>query len=348
MIESHFENIDQVISQLLLKSSKTIDIASAWFTHHGLMKIIENQAVANSVKVRIIVSDDAVNTKFYPVYSQLLKSGIEIFIHSGRNQKELMHNKFAVIDSETVITGSFNWTRSAETNLENIVVSSNDSLFASKYTNEFNRIISLSGLLPPDECIVHKINSHVSLDEKTIWEFLKYFHEQKYNPTPLRIWLAMCGTKSWSIASRTSKMPFFRTMKNYANSSAVLKDLKAFFDKYSAEIASEFKYVEKGWNNINFPGVPFNFLDENSMEKIRAIKSNTIKYNRIYSDQELSLLGHYLLKTNDFSILAAILNRRESSVYFKSRRLLYDDKQLGEKWRDIQKMILDKEGLAEE
>jgi hypothetical protein len=94
--------------------------------------------------------------------------------------------------------------------------------------------------------------------------------------------------------------------------------------------------------------VPFNFLDENSMEKIRAIKSNTIKYNRIYSDQELSLLGHYLLKTNDFSILAAILNRRESSVYFKSRRLLYDDKQLGEKWRDIQKMILDKEGLAEE
>jgi phosphatidylserine/phosphatidylglycerophosphate/cardiolipin synthase-like enzyme len=33
-----------------------------------------------------------------------------------------MHNKFCVIDYETVITGSYNWTRQAAINEENIVV----------------------------------------------------------------------------------------------------------------------------------------------------------------------------------------------------------------------------------
>jgi len=51
-----------------------------------------------------------------------------------------MHNKFAVIDGEFVITGSFNWTYQAGShNQENICVIDNQ-YYIDKYTNEFNRL----------------------------------------------------------------------------------------------------------------------------------------------------------------------------------------------------------------
>jgi len=33
-----------------------------------------------------------------------------------------MHNKFCVIDSKTVVTGSYNWTKKAQSNYENITI----------------------------------------------------------------------------------------------------------------------------------------------------------------------------------------------------------------------------------
>lgn len=339
MIESHFENIDKVISQILLRSVNSIDIASAWFTHTGLMKIIENQAAINSVKIRIIISDDPFNSRFYPEYYKLIKAGIEFFVHKNKNQQVLMHNKFAVIDSSTVITGSFNWTISAATNLENIVVSSNDSVFASKYTFEFDRICSLSSSLGDKGFSKEEKINYKVLDESVIWSFLRHFHKHEYNPTPHRIWKAMCGTRSRSISAKTSKMPFYDTIEMYADSKTALKDLLLFFDRNSSAISSEFNYAEKGWKKMEFPGMPFNFLDENTCEKIRSIHTDVNRYGRIWNNQELALLADYLLKTNDVSLISLALNRHEESIKAKAKRILFDDKQLRVNWLNIQKTL---------
>ncbi len=51
-----------------------------------------------------------------------------------------MHHKFAVIDKKVIITGSYNWTRSAEKyNHENVLVSDSEYL-AETYMKEFNRL----------------------------------------------------------------------------------------------------------------------------------------------------------------------------------------------------------------
>lgn len=51
-----------------------------------------------------------------------------------------MHHKFALFDDDTVLTGSYNWTRSAAThNYENIVVLKNPVIFSS-YEKEFDRL----------------------------------------------------------------------------------------------------------------------------------------------------------------------------------------------------------------
>lgn len=51
-----------------------------------------------------------------------------------------MHHKFALIDNETVLTGSYNWTRSAAThNYENIVLMQ-DPAVSKAYEQEFDRL----------------------------------------------------------------------------------------------------------------------------------------------------------------------------------------------------------------
>lgn len=57
--------------------------------------------------------------------------------NSRANIMGSMHNKFAVIDGETVISGSYNWTTSAEKwNYENLLIISS-SRVAEPFEKEF-------------------------------------------------------------------------------------------------------------------------------------------------------------------------------------------------------------------
>lgn len=71
------------------------------------------------VDVRIITDNDKANDKGSDV-DTLHQQGVAVRKDRSRNH---MHHKFAVIDQQFLINGSFNWTRSAsERNQENILV----------------------------------------------------------------------------------------------------------------------------------------------------------------------------------------------------------------------------------
>ncbi|ODM97998.1 Mitochondrial cardiolipin hydrolase [Orchesella cincta] len=62
------------------------------------------------------------------------KHGIEVRM---KDTGYLMHNKFAIIDDEAVLTGSLNWTRQGvQSNNENVLVTT-DQRIVSKYIQEF-------------------------------------------------------------------------------------------------------------------------------------------------------------------------------------------------------------------
>ena len=62
-----------------------------------------------------------------------------IAVHIDRTEAH-MHHKFAVIDEEVTITGSYNWTRSAEQyNHENIIITDNEKL-TKAFVKEFNKL----------------------------------------------------------------------------------------------------------------------------------------------------------------------------------------------------------------
>ncbi len=51
-----------------------------------------------------------------------------------------MHNKFAIIDSGVVITGSYNWTISASNNNQENLLIIESKLVVDNYKNEFNKL----------------------------------------------------------------------------------------------------------------------------------------------------------------------------------------------------------------
>ena len=51
-----------------------------------------------------------------------------------------MHNKFCVIDEYTVINGSYNWSKKAERNHENIIITTGDSVLAQSFITQFKKI----------------------------------------------------------------------------------------------------------------------------------------------------------------------------------------------------------------
>ena len=70
-----------------------------------------------------------------------VKHGFEIRYHLGFG---LMHNKFAVIDDKSLITGSFNWTQTAEErNEENLLIISDKNTIG-QYQQRFEYLWNTS------------------------------------------------------------------------------------------------------------------------------------------------------------------------------------------------------------
>ena len=93
-------------------------------------------AKRKGIKIRILTDNDKSFDRGSDIES-LSENGIEVKVDSTKHH---MHHKFAVIDSSVLITGSFNWTRSAtEYNNENILVC-NDVNAVKRYEQEFNRL----------------------------------------------------------------------------------------------------------------------------------------------------------------------------------------------------------------
>ena len=83
------------------------------------------EAKKRDVKVKITM-DNAQIKDHYSKSRYLAAKGFNIKFHMGPG---LMHDKFAVIDDKEVLTGSFNWTTSAERkNAENLLIITNKEL----------------------------------------------------------------------------------------------------------------------------------------------------------------------------------------------------------------------------
>jgi hypothetical protein len=135
--KAYFENIQSVIATELEMADNSIYVAVAWFTDRQLKDILCQKA-SEGVQVRVLILNDDINAIYGINPDEIRAAGGEM--HLIGSKSETMHNKFCVIDSQTVITGSYNWTKNAKTNDENITLTKGDVLLAADFIQEFNRL----------------------------------------------------------------------------------------------------------------------------------------------------------------------------------------------------------------
>jgi hypothetical protein len=138
--QAYFDDIQLQILYELRKATTSIHIAVAWFTDPEIFEQLCRKA-GSGVRVELIIINDSINRKSCIEYERLRDLG-GVFMMVGENKKRsaIMHNKFCVIDGATVITGSYNWSRQAQQNSENITVISDYPELARQFIQEFESI----------------------------------------------------------------------------------------------------------------------------------------------------------------------------------------------------------------
>ena len=108
---------DVIISEIS-KASETIDVAMYYFTAREIAQELV-KAKERNVMVRVLL-DPSQETQTYSKSRYLINKGFDVRYYVGSG---LMHNKFAIIDSAVLITGSYNWTAAANhRNEENVLL----------------------------------------------------------------------------------------------------------------------------------------------------------------------------------------------------------------------------------
>lgn len=117
-------------------ATRSIDLAAYSFTSPKIAQALVD-AHKRGVRVRAVLDKSQLSER-YTGATFLANTGIEVRINS---RYAIMHNKFLVIDGQTVQTGSFNYTRAAvERNAENVIVVRGNPAIAQAYSDEWSRL----------------------------------------------------------------------------------------------------------------------------------------------------------------------------------------------------------------
>lgn len=128
-------NCTQDIVTMISSAKKTIYVQAYSFTSAPIAKALVD-AQARGVDVKVILDKSQYAAEKYSSSKFLSNHGIPVWIDY---KPAIAHNKIMIIDNGIVITGSFNFTKSAqEKNAENLIMIS-DTAVASKYLENWMR-----------------------------------------------------------------------------------------------------------------------------------------------------------------------------------------------------------------
>lgn len=131
---SAVENCADRLAAWIRRANKSIYVMVYSFTKDELGEALVD-AVEKGVDVEVVFEENQVSE--YSELWRLKDAGAKVYLDGNRY---LMHHKVAVIDGIIVVTGSYNWSRSAEErNDENLIIL-RDEWLAQLYEREFERV----------------------------------------------------------------------------------------------------------------------------------------------------------------------------------------------------------------
>lgn len=117
--QCYTSGIQDLLLAQIKNAHKSIKIAVAWFTNPKLLNALAG-SVKKGVEVILVTNNDLINNGGYCLrLDDLIEAGGSIHL---AEYPETLNHKFAIFDNSCVITGSYNWTISAEHfNRENVI-----------------------------------------------------------------------------------------------------------------------------------------------------------------------------------------------------------------------------------
>ncbi len=139
LLETYFSPDDGVadhIIALIQSAEETICFAAFSFTSDEIASALIEQA-NRGVEVRGVFEQKQYKSNQGGEFDHLTEAGLDIHLDGNRDN---MHHKFFVIDEEIVITGSYNFSRSAEERNDENTLVFHDANLSRQYLQEFQRI----------------------------------------------------------------------------------------------------------------------------------------------------------------------------------------------------------------
>jgi phosphatidylserine/phosphatidylglycerophosphate/cardiolipin synthase-like enzyme len=128
------------LNELLSLAEESIHFLAFSFTTDEFGQTIRIQA-GNGRTVAGVMEEEQVKSNIGTEYDLFKQAGMDVYLDGNEGQ---MHHKTMIIDEHIVITGSYNFSRSAETsNDENLIVIDNEQI-AHFYLQEFQRIYEVA------------------------------------------------------------------------------------------------------------------------------------------------------------------------------------------------------------
>ena len=150
-IRAHFSCIREVIVKEISAATRTITAAVAWLTDPEIVEALL-AAARRRVVVQIAILDDHNNSRGVANFERLKALGGRVcWIPVSERRSGSLHHKFCVLDSAVVITGSFNWTKTASKADENIVVVRGDKSIVQGFEDAFRILLDKYGHDAPIE-----------------------------------------------------------------------------------------------------------------------------------------------------------------------------------------------------
>lgn len=275
-LQAHFQNIQRVIIDHLQNVQHEILVAVAWFTDREIFEVLCQKAQAG-VHVSVALLGDDINQASGALNFQRLRNlgGKVTFLPSGSDGAPMMHHKFCVLDTTAVITGSYNWSKKAQSNDENITVVSDAPEFSTQYRQAFLGLVA--GFTPQDTASSTLVNTDAVRRRLEMVRNLILLGEQDDLPTHLQ--------KLRPIVEQLRLQTLLQDLEqgNYKNA---LQDIETYLQRSNTLVLRE---------DIDVPNLQFQLqvlelrLQSLSDEK-SDLERTLVIFNRRYNDALGTLL----------------------------------------------------------
>jgi len=142
-VEAYFtpgDDVERVIADRIAGARRSVQVEAYLFTNRRIAAALA-KAARRGVAVDLVGDAKQHESGGFPVLRSLERAGVRVWMSE---RFAAFHNKVILVDADSaaaiVITGSYNFTRSAqERNAENVVVIAGNEALAARYARDFER-----------------------------------------------------------------------------------------------------------------------------------------------------------------------------------------------------------------